>query len=395
MPIQVRVVARDPGAVLRRPCLENTEINIVSAKLGYRNRDYRDTVHRDAESGHGGGRAMMEGGAHSNPSRDRGHEQELPRDKPQPVQTVVLADRGQYCGFMGWWHRPELTSLFSERRFFSTFEGRNGPNPGAAASIPDRRYSHQVMQVHVLPFGVLKDWLGPSSATVELPDSATVGTLLERLRARLPERAPKEAFRGIAVSVNAEYAQSSQVLHDGDEVGLLPPVSGGGTARPANLLDESNGGEGVLVGLTREAIDAGRVVAAAKSGEDGAVVVFDGIVRNHSRGRRTLHLDYEAYEEMAVRQMRELGGKALERFGVRQVTIVHRLGRLEIGETSVLIVVASAHRSAAFEACRWLIDSVKQTVPIWKKETFADGQVWAPGEPFPEGLGIPEAPHEG
>jgi molybdopterin synthase catalytic subunit len=151
----------------------------------------------------------------------------------------------------------------------------------------------------------------------------------------------------------------------------------------------------LIVALTREAIDAHRIVAAAKSGEDGAVVVFDGIVRNHSRGRRTLHLDYEAYEEMAVGQMRELGQKARERFGVRQVTMVHRLGRLEIGETSVLIVVASAHRSAAFEACRWLIDTVKQTVPIWKKETFADGAVWAPGEPFPVGLSIAEAPHEG
>ncbi|HEY1679239.1 MAG TPA: molybdenum cofactor biosynthesis protein MoaE [Candidatus Sulfotelmatobacter sp.] len=148
--------------------------------------------------------------------------------------------------------------------------------------------------------------------------------------------------------------------------------------------------------LTREPIPSAKIVAAAKSGEDGAVVVFDGIVRNHSRGRPTLHLDYEAYEEMALKQMRELGVKARERFGVRHITIVHRLGRLEIGETSVLIVVASAHRSAAFEASRWLIDSLKQTVPIWKKETFADGVVWAPGEPFPDALvaDAAEAPHE-
>ena len=151
------------------------------------------------------------------------------------------------------------------------------------------------------------------------------------------------------------------------------------------------------ISLTRERIEAGKIIASAKSGDDGAVVVFDGIVRNHSRGRRTLHLDYEAYDEMAVNQMRELGEKARERFGVRQVTMIHRLGRLEVGETSVLIVVASAHRSAAFEACRWLIDTVKQTVPIWKKETFADGAVWAPGEPFPGELAIDvaEAPHEG
>jgi molybdopterin synthase catalytic subunit len=125
-------------------------------------------------------------------------------------------------------------------------------------------------------------------------------------------------------------------------------------------------------------------------------VVFDGIVRNHTRGRKTLFLDYEAYEEMADKQMRELAAEALERFGVRQVSIVHRLGRLNVGETSVLIVVASAHRAEAFEACRWLIDTLKKTVPIWKKETFVDGAVWAPGEPFPAGLGVepPEASHE-
>jgi molybdopterin synthase catalytic subunit len=243
---------------------------------------------------------------------------------------------------------------------------------------------------------VLKDWLGASATIVELPDGATVGVLLERVRTTLPAGGAAEILSSIAVSVNAEYAQAAHVLHDGDEVGLLPPVSGGAT-RTANALDESGGGESVRVALTRERIDAEKIVAAAKSGEDGAVVVFDGIVRNHTRGRRTLHLDYEAYEEMALRQMRELGLKARERFGVRHVTVVHRLGRLEIGETSVLIVVASAHRSAAFEACRWLIDTLKQSVPIWKKETFADGAVWAPGEPFPKDIALKptEAPHEG
>jgi molybdopterin synthase catalytic subunit len=133
-------------------------------------------------------------------------------------------------------------------------------------------------------------------------------------------------------------------------------------------------------------------VAAAKQGEDGAVVVFDGIVRDNTRGRKTLHLDYEAYEEMAGKQMRELAVEARKLFGVRQVTMVHRLGRLQVGETSVLIVVASPHRAQAFDACRWLIDTLKKTVPIWKKETFADGAVWAAGEPFPAELAVkPEA----
>ena len=252
------------------------------------------------------------------------------------------------------------------------------------------------MRVQVIPFGVLKDWLGATATTVELPDGATVAVLLERLRGPFPAGAAAGVLGSIAVSVNAEYAQAAHILHDGDEVGLLPPVSGGGPARTARALDESGSDASVTVALTRDRIDAAQIVAAAKSGEDGAVVVFDGIVRNHTRGRRTLHLDYEAYEEMALRQMRELGLKARERFAIRQVTMLHRLGRLEIGETSVLIVVASGHRSAAFEACRWLIDTLKQTVPIWKKETFADGAVWAPGEPFPKEIAIEsgEAPHE-
>jgi molybdopterin synthase catalytic subunit len=252
------------------------------------------------------------------------------------------------------------------------------------------------MRVEVIPFGVLKDWLGSQAGAVELPEGASVAMLLERLRATLPAGAAAGILGSIAVSVNAEYAQAADILDDGDEVGLLPPVSGG-TSRAANVLDESSGSVGVSVALTRERIDAAHIVAEAKSGEDGAVVVFDGMVRNYTRGRRTLHLDYEAYEEMALRQMRELARKARERFSVRQVTMVHRLGRLEIGQTSVLIVVASAHRSAAFEACRWLIDSLKQTVPIWKKETFADGAVWAPGEPFPKEIAVEpaEAPHEG
>jgi len=243
------------------------------------------------------------------------------------------------------------------------------------------------MHVRVVPFGVLKEWLGPAAATVELPQGATVAELLDKLAASAAPPAP--GLRGIAVGVNSEYVQASHVLRDGDEVALLPPVSGGtsrtGAARTANVSEERTDQPTVIV-LTRDPIDAEKLVAAAKRPEDGAVVVFDGIVRNHSRGRSTLYLDYEAHEEMALRQMRELAAQARERYNLRHVTLVHRLGRLEIGETSVLIIVAAAHRSAAFDANRWLIDTLKRTVPIWKKEFFADGAVWAPGEPFPESL---------
>jgi molybdopterin synthase catalytic subunit len=138
-------------------------------------------------------------------------------------------------------------------------------------------------------------------------------------------------------------------------------------------------------------IQSEAIVAEIKAGGDGAVCVFDGIVRDNTRGRRTLYLDYEAYREMALEQMQGLAEQAKQRFGVREVAIVHRLGRLVVGETSVLIAVASAHRGAAFDACRWLIDTLKKTVPIWKKETFVDGVVWADGEAFPSAIALPSA----
>jgi molybdopterin synthase catalytic subunit len=142
------------------------------------------------------------------------------------------------------------------------------------------------------------------------------------------------------------------------------------------------------VQIVDEVIAAAEIVAELKAGADGAVCVFDGIVRDNTRGRGTLYLDYEAYREMALSQMQALALEALTKFGVRDVALVHRLGRLVVGETSVLVVVASAHRGAAFEACRWLIDTLKRTVPIWKKEQFVDGAIWANGEPFPEGIAV-------
>lgn len=245
------------------------------------------------------------------------------------------------------------------------------------------------MRIHILPFGVLKDAI--SAAPVDLPAQATVGDLLMLLGEKLRDHPSATGLLPrIAVSVNAEYAQAGQILREDDQVGLLPPVSGG-SGSPA-----VEAAKPIVTGLTREPIPTDALVAAAKQGSDGAVVVFDGIVRDNTRGRRTLYLDYEAYEEMAAKQIAELAAQAIERFGVRAVMLVHRLGRLQIGETSVLIVVASAHRGAAFEACRWLIDTLKKTVPIWKKETFVDGAVWADGEPFPPELvthpvaGMPE-----
>jgi molybdopterin synthase catalytic subunit len=233
--------------------------------------------------------------------------------------------------------------------------------------------------VRILPFGILKESLGSDPFGLELPRGATVADLV----ARLGVQAPAVETLGIAVSVNAEYAERKQVLRENDEVGLLPPVSGGAPSSDSLATADS-----VFIRLTRDPIQAEALIAAAKHGEDGAVIVFDGIVRNNSRGRQTLYLDYEAYEEMATKQMKELAREAITRLEVRNVAIVHRLGRLQVGETSVLIIVSSAHRRQAYEASRWLIDTLKKTVPIWKKETFADGAVWADGEPFPPGYAV-------
>jgi molybdopterin synthase catalytic subunit len=132
--------------------------------------------------------------------------------------------------------------------------------------------------------------------------------------------------------------------------------------------------------LVREPIDAAGLAAQVKAPEDGAVATFEGIVRNHSRGRRTLYLEYEAYEAMALAKMREIVGEMHRQFAIHRVAMAHRLGKLEIGETSVFIAVSAAHRGPALDACRWAIDTLKKTVPIWKKEYFEDGAVWAEGE---------------
>jgi molybdopterin synthase catalytic subunit len=230
------------------------------------------------------------------------------------------------------------------------------------------------MRVRVLVFGVLKDLISPQPAELDLPDGATVSALLDHYRGSTAGQA--SFWSSLAVAVNREYVTATHPLSDGDEVALLPPVSGGA---PDSDTDES----GPHVSIVHSRIDAHTTVTSLERPEDGALVIFDGMVRNNTRGRRTLYLDYEAYEEMALAQMRILALQALADFPIRDVAIVHRLGRIEIGESSVLIAVASAHRAAAFDACRWLIDTLKKTVPIWKKEYFEDGAVWADGEPFP------------
>ena len=238
------------------------------------------------------------------------------------------------------------------------------------------------MRVKVLLFGQLKDIVGQSEESLELQPGAKLAMIVSHYAERYPKF--QGLTKSIACSINAEYAQGTAILKEGDEVGLLPPVSGG-TSGIAELRSEH-------CAIVREPINSREVKVKLENPEDGAAVLFDGIVRNNTRGRRTLYLDYEAYESMALSEMEKLAQAALERFKVRNVCLIHRLGRLQIGETSVLIGVASAHRAAAFDACHWLIDSLKKTVPIWKKEYFEDGAVWADGEPFPDDLTKPDQP---
>jgi len=238
------------------------------------------------------------------------------------------------------------------------------------------------MQVRVLYLGMLREIAGHDKEVVQLDENSRLADLFAQLQQRIPKLSD---FRGaIALAVNYEYSGGETVLRDDDEVALIPPVSGGKvddeptTAEmPLPLISEH-------AHLTSSPIKPAAILASIKKPEDGAIAIFDGIVRNNSRGRRTLYLEYSAYDRMALIRMEELARQSLAQFAVRDVRLVHRVGRLQIGESSVYIAVASAHRAAAFDACRWLIDTLKTTVPIWKKEFFEDGAIWADGEPFPE-----------
>lgn len=219
------------------------------------------------------------------------------------------------------------------------------------------------MRVHVFFFGLAHDATGLKEDTAEISEGETLDTLRQRYQERFP--ALRAMAESVLLSVNQSVEESSRILQDGDEVAFLPPVSGG-----AN--DD-------MYHIARKAISGAELADRLKLPEYGAVVVFEGTVRNHSHDRRTLYLEYEAYEAMAIRALREIGEETRSKFPVGRIGVIHRVGRIEIGETSVAIAVTSAHRAAAFGACRFLIDELKRRVPIWKKEYFADGAAWAEG----------------
>jgi len=239
--------------------------------------------------------------------------------------------------------------------------------------------------VTVLFFGAARDIVGQPEIHLALPAKTSTGALEELLQ-RFPGL--RRFGRSLLFAVNQEYAQPDREIRDGDELALFPPVSGG-CAAPKHNPEETTGTSGVspastshndFFAITTEPIDVGAVARRVVLPECGATVTLDGYAREWTRGRRTLYLVYEAYAPMALKELERLEREAHARFEIAHIGIVHRTGRLEIGETSVVIAVSAPHRQAAFAACEWAIRELKRTVPIWKKEVFEDGEVWVEGE---------------
>ena len=252
--------------------------------------------------------------------------------------------------------------------------------------IPDEETR---IRVRVLFFGAARELAGSDEAQLDLHAPATVASAFEDVMARYPTLHARFG-RSLLLALNQEYAPRDREVRAGDELAIFPPVSGGAGDESGAIVNSIDSVEGVdnldFFELTTEAIDVGEVARRIVPPECGATVTLDGYVREWTRGRRTLYLVYEAYAQMALSEMQRLGARASAQFDIAHIGIVHRTGRLEIGETSVVISVSAPHRRAAFEACEWAIKELKRTVPIWKKEFYEDGEVWVEGEGAPETL---------
>ncbi len=227
------------------------------------------------------------------------------------------------------------------------------------------------MQVRVLFFGVLKDDVGCGEEALEVESGSTLENVFEHYAQRfetLREKRPSILF-----ARNQEFAAPATLIADNDEVAFLPPVSGG-SEHSGEPPDENH------FSITRSVIDSQGLARQLQSDSDGAVVIFEGVVRNNTKGCKTAYLDYEAYEAMGLAQMTRIGQEVAKEFGLGRIGIVHRLGRLTVGEASVAIVATSPHRRAAFAGALEAIDRLKREVAIWKKEYFEDGAVWVDGE---------------
>ncbi len=222
------------------------------------------------------------------------------------------------------------------------------------------------ISVRVLFFGAARDAVGKAEIAFNVTAGAKASEAFEEILAAFPVL--RRFGRSLLLAVNEEYAGADRVLSEGDELALFPPVSGGSTG-PPDFFE-----------ITTDALDVGAIARRVVLPECGATVTLDGYAREWTKGRRTMHLVYEAYAPMALKEMQRLGEEAHQQFEIAHLGIVHRTGKLEIGETSVVIAVSAPHRRAAFAACEWAIRELKRTVPIWKKEVFEDGEVWVESE---------------
>ncbi len=214
------------------------------------------------------------------------------------------------------------------------------------------------MKVKVRLFASYRERAGRSEVEIDVPRGATVGRLAVEVARRFPDvtRSPE----ALVIAVNQEYRDHLHGLDDGDEVALIPPVSGGSS----------------LIELSNEPLDPDSVTASVRKPTNGAVVTFLGATRSRTGDRNVRYLEYEAYEPMAERKLAEIADEIRSRWDVQDVAIAHRLGRLEIEDISLVVAVASPHRKDAFEACQYSVDRIKEVVPIWKKEHFEGGEVW-------------------
>jgi molybdopterin synthase catalytic subunit/molybdopterin converting factor small subunit len=230
--------------------------------------------------------------------------------------------------------------------------------------------------VRVLFFGAARDAIGKDEIELPINAPASAASAFEEVLEAFPDL--RRFGRSLLLAINQEYAaMAEREVCEGDELAIFPPVSGGSEEEPATRSGID------FLELTNNPIDVGEIARRVVLPECGATVTLDGYAREWTRGRRTLYLVYEAYAPMALRELERLVTEAHRRFEIAHIGIVHRTGKLEIGETSVVISVSAPHRSAAFEACEWAIRQLKRTVPIWKKEVFEDGEIWVEGEGVP------------
>ena len=235
--------------------------------------------------------------------------------------------------------------------------------------------SQSTITVRVLFFGAARDAVGRDEIDFEIESPSVAAGARAQLLNAYP--ALQRFGNSLLFAVNQEYAEPDREIRAGDELAVFPPVSGGD--RTAGILSASSQASDFFE-LTTDEIDVGAVARRVVLPECGATVTLDGYARGWTKGRRTLCLVYEAYEPMALSELKKLGEQAHAKFDIAHIGIVHRTGRLDIGETSVAVSVSAPHRRAAFEACEWAIRELKRTVPIWKKEVFEDGEIWVEGE---------------